>query len=78
MLAIKDALMIKNFVNGFLFEGEDVLSLEDAANMHPIPGARHDSSYTILSIQVGTQTILVWVQFTDRGLRVRGANKQSW
>ena len=78
MLGINEALQIRNYVNTYLFEGEEVFSLENAANMYPVPGARSSESYTILAIQVDDLTIMVWIQFTGKGIRVRKAHKQAW
>ena len=78
MLGFEEAMYIRNFVNNHLFDGESVLSLEDAANMHPLPGTRNEYSYTVLGIQVREKSILVWVKLTDRGLRIRQAKLQEW
>ena len=54
MLGIQEAQLIRNFVNNHIFQGKNVLSLENAANMYPIPGARRKNSYTVLGIQIGS------------------------
>ena len=78
MLSIKEAQIVRDAVNSGLFNGKTVLSIEDVANMQPIPGTRSAASYTILAAQYGDLTILVWVQYTELGMRVRMARKQAW
>ena len=78
MMSIEDAKVIKNAVNNSLFDGETVLSLEDAAQMQPIPGSRGSDSITVLALQYGDLTIMVWVQFAQMGMRVRKVRKQAW
>ena len=79
MLAINEAQQVKSFVNRNLFNDEEILSLEDAANMQPIPGTRHKGgSYTILAMQDGDLTILVWVQYVDGGFHIKKADTQAW
>ncbi|MBR3249781.1 MAG: hypothetical protein IKF83_03675 [Clostridia bacterium] len=80
MLAPKEALQVQNYVNSHLFDGKHVLTMEDAANMQPIPGTRNGGgSYTILATQYGDLTILVWVQYMEAGfMTIRYAHKQAW
>ena len=79
MLATEEALKVKEYVNDHLFDGHQVLTVEDAANMQAIPGTRKGGSYTILSCQYGDLTILVWIQYREAGfMAIRMADKVAW
>lgn len=75
MLDIKTATTIMNAVNR---EGFNI-SLEDAVRMCPITQSVKSTGYTILALQRGNCTILVWVQFDEKlGVMVRGVKCKSW
>lgn len=78
MLSTNDALHVRNAINRELFDNESVLTMEDVAQMQPIPGTRMGDSITVLGIQYGDSTILVWVQYMDYGLYVKKVKRQAW
>ena len=78
MLSTNEILHVRRAINRELFGDESVLTMEDVAQMQPIPGTRMGDSLTVLAIQYGDSTILVWVQFMDYGLYVKKVKRQAW
>ena len=79
MLAINEAQQVKNFVNRVLYSNEEVLTLEGAASMLPVPKTgRNEVGYTIPATQCDNVTLLVLVKYEDGGFCVVNAQEQSW
>ncbi len=78
MLGIEEAKTLRNAINCMLFKGKIVVSLEDVAQMQPVPGTRISDSLTVLGLQLGNKTILVCVQFHEIGMRVRDVQVVEW
>lgn len=77
MLDIKTATLVKNAINKEM-NGE-IATLEDACRMQPISQTTYGSGYTILALQYGDLTILVWIQFSEKlGAMVRKVKTQAW
>ena len=77
MLDIKTATLVKNAINKEM-NGE-IATLEDACRMQQISQTTHGSGYTILALQYGDLTILVWIQFSEKlGAMVRKVKTQAW
>ena len=78
MLDIKTATLVRNAINNH-FSSPDMVSLEAVCRMQPVVHNTSDSGYTILALQYGDLTILVWVQFSEKlGVMVRRVKGQAW
>jgi hypothetical protein len=59
------------------FGGNSGIELEDLEfNLRPI--GKVGNSYTILSIQKGDLTILLWIKFRQDGLQINNIKTVSW
>lgn len=59
------------------FGGDSGIELEDLEfNLRPI--GKVGDSYTILSIQKGKITVLLWVKFRQDGLKISNIKTVSW
>ena len=59
------------------FGGDSGIELEDLEfNLRPI--GKVGDSYTILSIQKGKITILLWIKFRQDGLQISNIKTVSW
>lgn len=68
----------KTVMNSVHKEGFNI-SFEDACRMQPVPQGTRTGGYTVLSLQKGDLTILVWVQFNaELGVIVRKVRSQVW
>ena len=78
MLDIKTATIIRSAINDH-FSTPNMVSLESVCRMQPVPQNTTGSGYTILALQLGDLTILVWVQFSEKlGVIVRSVKAQAW
>lgn len=78
MLDIKTATLVRKAINKH-FSSPDMVSLEAVCRMQPVVQNTSDSGYTILALQYGDLTILVWVQFSEKlGVMVRRVAAQAW
>lgn len=78
MLDIKTATLVRKAINEH-FSSTDMVSLEAVCRMQPVVQNTRGSGYTILALQYGDLTILVWVQFSEKlGVIVRGVADQAW
>ena len=78
MLDIKTAAVIRKEINKH-FSTPGMVSLESVCRMQPVAQNTSGSAYTILALQFGDLTILVWVQFSEElGVTVRKVNAQAW
>lgn len=78
MLDIKTATVVQKAINEH-FSSSNPISLEAVCRMQPIPQNTSGSGYTILGLQLGDLTILVWVQFSEKlGVEVRKVNAMPW
>lgn len=78
MLDIKAATLVRKAINEH-FHSTDMVSLEAVCRMQPVVQNTRGSGYTILALQYGDLTILVWVQFSEKlGVMVRGVKAQAW
>ncbi len=78
MLDIKTATLVRKAINKH-FSSPDMVSLEAVRRMQPVVQNTSDSGYTILALQYGDLTILVWVQFSEKlGVMVRSVKGQAW
>lgn len=79
MLDIKTAKLIKKALDDFYAPYANRIDLEDICRMQPVPVTTKGSGYTILALQCGDCTILVWVQFNETlGVCVRAVKTQAW
>ena len=77
MLDINTAKLVKGAIDKHF--GKEIIDLENVCRMQPVPVNTKGSGYTILSIQYGDLTILVWVQFSETlGVCVRAVKTQAW
>lgn len=59
------------------FGGNSVIELEDLEfNLRPV--GKVGNSYTILAIQKGNLTILLWIKFRQDGLQINKIKTVSW
>lgn len=78
MLDIKTARIVRKAINEH-FSSTDMVSLEAVCRMKPVVQNTSGSGYTILALQFGDLTILVWVQFNEeQGVIVRSVKAQAW
>ena len=78
MLDVKTATIVRKAINDH-FNTLDMVSLESVCRMQPISQTTSGSGYTILGLQCGDLTILVWVQFSEKlGAIVRSVKTQAW
>ena len=78
MLDIKTATLVRKAINEH-FSSPDTISLEAVCRMQPVVQNTNGSGYTILALQYGDLTILVWVQFSEKlGVIVRSVKAQAW
>ena len=78
MLDIKTATIVRKAINEH-FSVPDMVSLESVCRMQPVAQNTSGGGYTILALQLGDLTILVWVQFCEKqGVVVRKVNAQAW
>lgn len=78
MLDIKTAALIRKAINEH-FSNSDAVSLEAVCRMQPVVQNTRGSGYTILALQFGDLTILVWVQFNEeQGVIVRSVKAMAW
>ena len=78
MLDLKTATIVRNAINKH-FSTPETISLEAVCRMQPIVQNTSGSGYTILAMQYGDLTILVWVQYSEKlGVIVRGVKSQAW
>lgn len=76
MLDIKTATLVHKAINKHF---PDMVSLEAVCRMQPVVQNTSGSGYTILALQYGDLTILVWVQFSEKlGVMVRRVKGQEW
>lgn len=76
MLDMKSAKLIRDAINKY-FDNK-VIDLENVCRMQPIQ-VNTNGGYTILGIQRGDLTILVWVRFGEiSGLNVLGVKALEW
>lgn len=77
MIDIKSATLIRKAINEEM--GSEAVTLEDVCRMTPISQFSKGSGYTILALQCGDLTVLVWVQFSEKlGAIVRKVRTQAW
>ncbi len=78
MLDIKTATIVLKAINEH-FSSPDMVSLEAVCRMQPVVQNTSGSGYTILALQYGDLTILVWIQFNEKlGVRVIRVKSQAW
>ena len=78
MLDIKTATLVRKAINEH-FSSPDMVSLEAVCRMQPVVQNTSGSGYTILALQYGDLTILVWVQFSEKlGIVIRRVKGQAW
>jgi hypothetical protein len=78
MLDFRTAQIVAKAINKH-FNTPDAVSLESVCRMQPISQDTSGSGYTILGLQSGDLTILVWVQFSEKlGPVVRNVKTQAW
>ena len=78
MLDIKTATLVRKAINEH-FSSPGMVSLEAVCRMQPVVQNTSGSGYTILALQFGDLTILVWVQFNEKlGVMVRSVKAQAW
>ena len=78
MLDIKTATLVRKAINEH-FSSPDMVSLEAVCRMQPVVQNTSGSGYTILALQYGDLTILVWVQFSEKlGVMVIRVRGQAW
>ena len=78
MLDFRTAQIVAKSINKH-FNTPDAVSLESVCRMQPISQDTSGSGYTILGLQSGDLTILVWVQFSEKlGPIVRNVKTQAW
>ncbi len=78
MLDIKTARIVREAINEH-FSSPNMVSLEAVCRMQPVVQNTSGSGYTILALQFGDLTILVWVQFDEeQGVIVRSVKAQAW
>ena len=78
MLDIKTATIVRKAINEH-FSSPNMVSLEAVCRMQPVVQNTNGSGYTILALQFGDLTILVWVQFNEKlGVMVRSVKAQAW
>ena len=78
MLDIGTATFVHKAINEH-FATLDMVSLEAVCRMQPVVQNTGSSGYTILALQFGDLTILVWVQFDEEfGVIVRSVKVQAW
>ncbi len=78
MLDIKTATIVRKAINEH-FSSPDMVSLEAVCRMQPVVQNTSGSGYTILALQYGDLTILVWIQFSEKlGVRVIRVKSQAW
>ena len=78
MLDIKTATIVRKAINEH-FSSPDMVSLEAVCRMQPVVQNTSGSGYTILALQYGDLTILVWVQFSEKlGVMIRRVKGQAW
>jgi len=78
MLDIKTATIVRKAIIEH-YSTPDMISLEAVCRMQPIVQNTVGSDYTILGLQFGDLTILVWVQFNEKlGVIVNGVKSQAW
>ena len=59
------------------FGGDSGIELEDLEfNLRPV--GKVGNSYTILAIQKGNLTILLWIKFRQDGLKINKIKTVSW
>lgn len=79
MLDIKTAKIIKKAINENQATCSFQITLEDVCRMQPVSVITCGSGYTVLGLQYGDVTILVWVQFNETlGVCVRSVKAQCW
>lgn len=78
MLDTKTATLVRKAINKH-FSSPDMVSLEAVRRMQPVVKNTGGNDYTILALQFGDLTILVWVQFSEKlGVMVRKVESQAW
>lgn len=78
MLDIKTATIVRKAINEH-FSSPDMVSLEAVCRMQPVVQNTSGSGYTILALQYGDLTILVWIQFSEKlGVRVIRVKSHAW
>lgn len=78
MLDIKTATHVRKAINNH-FSSPDMVSLEAVCRMQPVVQNTSGSGYTILALQCGDLTILVWVCFNEKlGVIVNRVAAQAW
>ena len=78
MLDIKTATHVRKAINNH-FSSPDMVSLEAVCRMQPVVQNTSGSGYTILALQCGDFTILVWVCFNEKlGVIVNRVAAQAW
>ena len=77
MLEMKTAKLVKQAIDQQV--GKDAIDLESVCRMQPLAVRTNGSVYTILGIQSGDLTILVWIQVSETlGVTVRRVKTQAW
>ncbi|MBR6614072.1 MAG: hypothetical protein IKK84_04830 [Clostridia bacterium] len=76
MLDISTAKLVKKAIDDHF--KKEVISLESVCRMQPIEVNMRSDGYTILAIQHGDLTIMVWIQIGDVGTIVRAVKTQAW
>lgn len=78
MLDPRTAITVRKAINDN-FSSPNRVSLEAVCRMQPISQNTTDCGYTILTLQSGDLTILVWVQFDEKqGIIVRRVKTVAW
>ena len=77
MLDIKTATIVRKAINEH-FSSPNMVSLEAVCRMQPVVQNTNGIGYTILALQSGDLTILVWVQFNEKlGVMVRSVKSSG-
>lgn len=77
MLDLKTAKLVMNKVNQYC--GGPNITLEDAVRMQPLPQHCSMSGCTVLGLQRGDISILVWIQFNETlGTLIRNVRTIEW
>ena len=78
MLDVKNATIVRKAINDYLSTPNGG-SLEAVCRMEPIAQSTASSGYTVLGLQSGDVTLLVWVQFDETsGIIVRSVKSIPW
>lgn len=77
-MSIKDSKKIQKAINEHF--STNTISLEAVGRMQPVTkNSKDGNDYTILALQYGDLTILVWVQYDEKNnVIVRNVKAQAW